>query len=528
MAVKGKPATKTAPDPVVENLQRELKQQGFYSGEIDGFMGESTKSAVKARDEKAATDAKAKSESEERELKKLELQQSGRKTDAEAAETTRKTKAREERSGQAASPAGIATQIGATTAAPLAGVYAGRVAGLGINKLMDISQESKNKALAGVAADRTAGLTTREGARAAAIRSGAMPSENALLRVGGRMAPHFVLGGMMAGKGGALLAQGDEEGPFYPEMANRAAALGMLGAGTGIAERGVTYGIAPGVAPDAQAMSVIESNQLRRNNAAAPSAAPSAPRTALPGSRADMLAQAKRYNIKGRSNMSVEQLREAVGEAVRNTPAPRGGAATKMLKSLAGPGAAAGIAYAMTPDRAEAADGSSAGGQAEGLTNAGVAGGAAYGVRKGIEALPAAVGGALGTAGEAMAPVTIDAMTDYSPDELAQGRNMLARNLPSFLRAGAVEDAYQMAQVPERSPVRNQIASSEMAPIQDMPAEGDFDGQMAELEALLGQIGAAQEPGPVANAANSQRVAAMPPQNFAPSNIPTNRLLAQY
>jgi hypothetical protein len=528
MAAKGKPASKTAADPVVENLQRELKQQGFYAGEIDGVMGQSTRDAVKARDEKSAAETRAKGEAEERELKRIDLQRQGRESEAKTAEETRKTRAREERAAQAASPAGVATQIGASTVAPIAGVGAGRAIGLGVNKLMDISQESKNKALAGVAADRTAGLTTREGARAAAIRSGAMPSENALLRVGGRMAPHIALGGFMAGKGGYLLSQEDPEGPFYPEMFNRAAGLGMVGAGTGIAERGITYGVAPGVAPDAQAMSVIESNQLRRNNAASTPAAPSTPRTALPGSRADMMAQAKRYNIKGRSIMSVEQLREAVGEAVRNTPAPRGGAATKMLKSLAGPGAAASIAYAMTPGRAEAADGSSAGGQAEGLTNAGIAGGAAYGVRKGIEALPAAVGGALRTASEAMAPVTIDAMTDYSPDELASARNWMARNLPDALQLGAVGEAREMAQVPERSPVRNQIAPSEMAPIQQAEAPEDFETQMRTLESLLAEIGAAQEPGPVANAANSRRAAAMSPPNFAPSNIPTNRLLAQY
>lgn len=45
-------------------------------------------------------------------------------------------------------------------------------------------------------------------------------------------------------------------------------------------------------------------------------------------------------------------------------------------------------------------------------------------------------------------------MTDYSQDEMAQGRNFLARNLPESVQFGAVEDARQMAQVPERNPQR--------------------------------------------------------------------------
>jgi hypothetical protein len=40
----------------------------------------------------------------------------------------------------------------------------------------------------------------------------------------------------------------------------------------------------------------------------------------------------------------------------------------------------------------------------------------------------------------------------------------------------------------------------------------DFETSMAELQQMLAEIGAAQEPGPVANAVQSQRVASMPQQ----------------
>jgi hypothetical protein len=223
--------------------------------------------------------------------------------------------------------------------------------------------------------------------------------------------------------------------------------------------------------------------------------------------------QARRYQIKGRTNMSLDDLRSAVGDAVKTTSAPRGGAASKALKGIGGPVAAASLAYAMTPDSAQAADGSAVSGQADGLTNAAVAGGAAYGANRLIAKLPSAVGGAIGAASSMMAPATIDGMTDYSDDELAQGRNWAARNLPESLQFGAVDEARQMAQVPEPSPMR-----------QEQEPEGDFESQMAHLQEMLSSLGAAEEPEPVANAVASQRVSAMQP-SFAPQ-MPTNRLMA--
>ncbi len=96
MASKGKPAAapKSTADPIVEQLQRQLKQEGFYAGEIDGRMGDSTKAAVEARDAKKEQERKDQADAETRELRKKELEQSGKKTDADAAEAARRTKAR--------------------------------------------------------------------------------------------------------------------------------------------------------------------------------------------------------------------------------------------------------------------------------------------------------------------------------------------------------------------------------------------------------------------------------------------------
>ena len=91
------------------------------------------------------------------------------------------------------------------------------------------------------------------------------------------------------------------------------------------------------------------------------------------------------------------------------------------------------------------------------------------------------------------------------------GRNTAARYLPEAVQFGAVADAREMATVPEPSPMRGQIAPSEMAGI-DQGEAPDFETSMAELQQMLAEIGAAQEPGPVANAVQSQRVASLPLQ----------------
>jgi peptidoglycan hydrolase-like protein with peptidoglycan-binding domain len=44
-----------AGDPEVEKLQRELKRQGYYAGEIDGRMGKDTHEAVRRRDDAATS-----------------------------------------------------------------------------------------------------------------------------------------------------------------------------------------------------------------------------------------------------------------------------------------------------------------------------------------------------------------------------------------------------------------------------------------------------------------------------------------
>lgn len=134
----------------------------------------------------------------------------------------------------------------------------------------------------------------------------------------------------------------------------------------------------------------------------APEATPETPSKAAttPGTAAYMRERLKDdFGITGTSKMKKGQLASKLAEAMQEHGAKRT-VAKRVPKLPGGTGAAAlagGLAYALTPDRAEAAGGAPAGAQTEALTNAGVAGGTAYGVSKLAEALRPAAGRALGT-----------------------------------------------------------------------------------------------------------------------------------
>lgn len=437
MAQKSKPAQSKS-DPVVEQLQKELKQQGFFPYDVDGVAGEKTTNAQAARDA-------ARQRDKQLEIDTLNAQGGKTKSDAEAAALSTETERKKRYDDQSSSALGLTAKSSANLAAPAAGTALGMALGKGVNYAMDQAQNSKNSVLQGIAADRMSGKTTVEGARTGAKLAGAMPLSNPALRTASRMAPHAGLGLLSMGKGAQVLHDSDPNGEFYAQQADRAAGLGYIGVGAGLTKQGLRYAASPGVAPDGQAIAVINSNQIRRNGAAG------APQVAGPdpGTKMALLADAKAAGITGISRMNKGQLAQALLKAGSKAGA------------FAGPAAAGALAMALTPERAEAADGSGGGNLAESLTNAGVAGGVAagtgYGMGKLAQALGPMAGPAMGTAGAAMAPMSVDSMTDYSPDELAQSRNWLARNLPQALQGGAVANAREMAQVPTRGPLANAL-----------------------------------------------------------------------
>lgn len=447
---------------------------------------------------------------------------------------------------EASSGTGRATQLAANTITLPAGFTAGRVGGAAYNRRADRSQERKNETLKKTASDRLAGVTTREGAREGARLAGAMPADNALLRVGGRALPHLIGGTAGIAKGGSMLANSFQGDDFYTDMTNRAMGLGLIGSGVGLIQEGAGYAVTPGVPPDAQSIALINSNQLRRNGlpgraasdrgqiidaevmpdtpdqAALPAPEASNPQ---PGSKAYYIQEAKRLGVKGATRKTKADLVQAVNDANAGnaTKRVRG---PKKLPAVAGPVAAAGLAYAATPSDANASTGdASTTGQDRALTNAGVAGGLTYGTNRLLNALPSGTGTLAGGMTGPLMPMTFDPFEGASEEDtrhnIMSARGDLNALLPSAGRVIGVtpreQSAYEMAQVPPPSPTRVQRQADTRQDAEymrryladepvNMPASAPgwedraaaapdpFDADLAELADLLTQLEGPAEP----------------------------------
>lgn len=357
-----------------KEFQKGLKTKGLYHGPIDGASGDGMRTGLKAMGrEKVEAEERARKGKIEEEAASADAEK--KKADADAAradaEAKRAGTARKQTyDKEATSALGMTTQSAASVLSPALAGALGLKFGDKVNTRLDLAQDRRNATLRGAAEDRIKGLTTRDGAVAGTKLAGAMPYESRALRAISRMVPHMSLGALSMGKGAHLLSDVDEDQAFYPRMADRAAGLGYIGFGAGLAKRGIEYAASPGVSPDVQALSVINSSQLRRNNlaTAAPDAKPLTPKQAL-------LAEAKAAGIKGAAKKNMAQLQAAL----KALPKP----------SIIAPLAAGAVAFGATPNRAEASPDGTGGGSntSERLTNAGIAGGATVAAGSGMQRL---------------------------------------------------------------------------------------------------------------------------------------------
>jgi hypothetical protein len=475
--------------------QERLRDLGLYVGKIDGNFGEGTKGAFASEakqksdaENKAATRA-AQERSDALEAKKLdlkdqELKQKGKTEDVDNATKTAKALRRQRYSDDASSGLGMATQSGASIAAPALAGWAGLRFGDKVNQQMDRGQEKRNVTLRGAADDRVRGLTTRDGAVTGTKLAGAMPSKNPLVRVLGRMAPHIGLAALSGYKGAELLGDVDEEQPFYSRMADRGAGLAYLGFGGSILKRGIQQAAGPGVSPDAQALSVINSNQLRRNNQPPEDTGPKlTPRQTL-------VAEAKTAGITGTGKMNMTQLGAALRKIGPKTP-------------LIGPAVAGALAYGMTPDDARA-DGSG-GGRSTALTNAGVATGIGAGAGYGLDRLAKAIGNVgRGVVGRALGPalnVAGAGMAAYDqaseargyrdalpPDQRDGAAGMLSHAMPLAMRGASDIASISSAMTPGNATPQDYQGSvyPEGIPLPQPDGAPQDDG-LAQIEQLAAQ-----------------------------------------
>lgn len=432
-------------------VQQKLQDAGHYTGAIDGHWGDTTKSAMELED-KALTAARATADTKEERAAAARLAEKNADIEAERVRQAGKSKDVEDEGAKAAnaeklaklmlrqrydedanSALGLGAKIAAGPVALTGGKALGLGLGAGINAYMNEGQRKKNETLARAAEDRVKGLTTREGAITGTKLAGAMPPATTGGRVLARMAPHMGLGAILAGTGAYTESQVDPEESFYPRMADRAFGVGNIGAGIGLMTQGVKQAAQPGVSPDAAALSVINSSQLRRNNQPPEDAGPKlTPKQSL-------LAEARSANITGASKMNMTQLKSALVKVGTKTP-------------LIGPAVAGALAYGMTPDSAEAADAGPIASRSEALTNAGVAtgigAGTGYGISKLLEKAPN-LARALGIGGAMTAPQMAMNMGPEDSLEHQKERSAIAQNYPGMARFLGIRD--EMAQVPERN-----------------------------------------------------------------------------
>lgn len=555
-------------DSNIEAEQRKLKSLGHFKGKIDGVDGPKTQAARDAfkLDEAANADRKAEREEKaradklrERELKikEEELKQSGKKQDSEDAEAKAKRERREEYARQETSPEGMTAKGAASIITPALTTSAGYGLGGKLNERLDRAQEGRNVTLRGAAEDRVKGLTTREGAVTGTKLAGAMPFSNPLMRSTARMAPHLGLASVAFGKGAEHLSGYDEDQPYYSRMADRAAGLGYIGFGAGLGKRGIEYAASPGVSPDAQALSVINSSQLRRNPAAnaqvnrllqaqqtpstplqtVPPAAPPPPQsqpsqppqqhsarlanavTATGGKPSKSKAanyQALQKSINDGNAAEVAKALNLPEGTSRRTIMQRARelVSTRGVSSWALPFAAGAFAYSMTPEEAQASTGEqeaqpvprenaysgspdddfaygqgtpSGGLNEEALTNAGVVTGLAYGMNR---LIPRGAGTLIGGA---MGPVAAMTGPDFTPETEKFAANAAVRDMPWVRHVlPGHQEAYDMAQVPERNPARvyeNAYAPGGQPSGYGQPQQPDsFEADIAELQRLLSEM----------------------------------------
>ncbi len=200
-------------------------------------------------------------------------------------------------------------------------------------------------------------------------------------------------------------------------------------------------------------------------------AAPEAPPSAAPGSKAHMVEQARALGVKGAGGMNKSELAEAIGKSMGENAGRRVRskvveAASKGTKAIFPAAVGYGV-YDALRNPAQADDGSVREASsvpaalAAGTGATAATGGAIAGAGKLADALSPMVKPAAGAAMNAMAPSMIDSMTEYTPEEMDQAKHWFARNLPTWMQTQAQKDAYEMSLVPERSPLARALLAGQ-------------------------------------------------------------------
>lgn len=156
------------------------------------------------------------------------------------------------------------------------------------------------------------------------------------------------------------------------------------------------------------------------------------------------------------------------------------------------PFAAGALAYDAATSDAQAGTGDETGSDvARGAVAGGTAAGLVAGGNRLLQAIPAAARTAMGAGATMAMPNEIVNAMDGTPDQMNMARNKAARYLPEAVQFGAVNEAREMAQVPERNPMSRPIDPSPQIPAETYEQEAappNFDQYLADLQAIFAEM----------------------------------------
>lgn len=160
---------------------------------------------------------------------------------------------------------------------------------------------------------------------------------------------------------------------------------------------------------------------------------------------------------------------------------------------------------------AEAADGTqtdpTAGEQAAAF---GLGAGLYEGGRRIMQAIPPVASGALAAGGAMALPNELSNAMEGTPEQMNMARNKAARYIPESMQFGAVDQARQMAQVPERNPLSQPIdMSMQNAANLEIPSMGEFP------EAIDADIARAYRKSPRRTIIELSRSSGLDPEDIA-------------
>jgi len=483
----------------IKQLQQRLQAEGLYAGDIDGVMGPATQKAAEQFRQIEQQRQRA-----ERQGQELQAQQAQAESEARSAEArAREAEIRAQQEAAERAPGRQALETGKFLTPVAAGMYLGHRAAKGTeNRLLNMSPDMQRN-----------------------------------MSVGRRFSPYaarsltrFLPEAGLAFYGAETMR---DSNPVLSEVLQAGgtglASAGLYNAGEGLA-RSLTTPDVPGAPPQNIPPPPPPGGNLP------PPQGGGQHQPMRYGDRAKLAVEAaggkpgktKSANIAAvKRNLTLDNM-PAVADALNLPKTADRGTILQRLREisrtsgkLALPLMAGVAAYELAGSPAEAADGTvSEPSTGERLGAAAVGGGIGLGANRLLKALPEMTGAALSAGGQMMIPQMASDMTDYTPEELNTARNWAARNLPELAQVGAVGEARNMAQVPERNPAR--VYENAYQPSGQPSGYGgaqqpdDFDADIAELQRLLSAMEAeGGQPMP-------QPQFSVPQASYAPQN----RLLA--